>query len=957
MIRERGVEDVVDLERIALELYDRGFNVIPVGCDKRPLCKWSSRSRVERKTLVELLKKACGVALVAGPVNPWYPVAVLVVVDIDNPDLLIEGSSLKSLVDSTVAWYTGPRCPRCGEKHLEVVERGVRFKCPNCGVEFTASEAKRGVVATFTVDLDVAEKHFKGTIRTRGVEFLVNNYALIPPSRHPTGVIYEWIRPFKLEEPNLGVRALVESEVESLLGELGLLRARSTESEALAGKAPREGLRKLSDSDMLRVKELLREAYRPGSRQFIWLFLSGWAAKAGVDPISVAKILKMLYEETGDTDPLKTRASAVVYSYKKAGIDLTLYASEFEELFGVKPYGLEREINEEEVKGKAGLQEVLEEALGEERALEVIREIEEVFRVSSPFRDSVAEILDYEKQLYALANLRKLIVVRARREGEKLVYREKVAIGAPVEVVVYVNPIGGVTKYRVKWEAPTRPRPIILGPALLEEIIGRLKAEGLIVNSRLASDVITAIIDAFIRRGRAEVKTELEAPGFYLLEEPGQIVAVGYSVEEPSVDELRDALTFLNKLAVEWFSRVIDRFSTAMKWWILAPFSYVIKQMGTYIPALYQQGPPNTRKTTINMIGSSIWGFKYPEVTSKDGEIPGSAIDTTARLEYWLNRGTFPVCIKEPGAIFEDPHLRDMIKSAIESTMARGKYRGAAYITTPALAPLSFTSNTYIPRDPAFAGKRVYLLKYTVADVLNPERREDRELIEKFESTVIPQLSRLRPIGGLVACRIIENPEILRETTHTGHKWLDVAEKLLAEVYNKAGLTPPDWIKLRFMTESITEIYEDVLESIRSFLVKRINEEYNKFVGRVIVVEDTREQSYARRELELEERVKIVLDKKLIPWLIKRRGEIYITTGLIQELEEKKIAENIRDLKSLAELLGWNYGKESFRVGGKVRSNYVVIANLQDFLEFLSPKTEEPTTKNPNTEKLVEDNK
>jgi predicted RNA-binding Zn-ribbon protein involved in translation (DUF1610 family) len=216
---------VVDLERVALKLYDKGFNVIPVGCDKRPLCKWSSRSRVERGVLVELLKKACGAALVAGPVNPWSLTAVLVIVDIDNPELLVEGSSLKSLVGSTVAWYTGSMCPRCGEKHLEVVKPGARFKCPSCGVEFTASEAKRGVATAFTVDPDAAEKYFKGTTRARGVEFLVNNYALIPPSRHPTGVLYEWIRPFKLEEPNLGVRALIDSEVESLLEE-GLLRAR-----------------------------------------------------------------------------------------------------------------------------------------------------------------------------------------------------------------------------------------------------------------------------------------------------------------------------------------------------------------------------------------------------------------------------------------------------------------------------------------------------------------------------------------------------------------------------------------------------------------------------------------------------------------------------------------------------------------------------------------------------------
>jgi len=56
-----------------------------------------------------------------------------------------------------------------------------------------------------------------------------------------------------------------------------------------------------------------------------------------------------------------------------------------------------------------------------------------------------------------VANLRGLEVVRARRveRERRLTYMETVTVGAPVEVVVYVNPIGGVTKYRVRWEALT----------------------------------------------------------------------------------------------------------------------------------------------------------------------------------------------------------------------------------------------------------------------------------------------------------------------------------------------------------------------------------------------------------------------------------------------------------------------------------------------------------------------
>jgi Bifunctional DNA primase/polymerase, N-terminal. len=93
-IRVRG------LKTLALRLHDLGFNVVPVGPDKRPLCKWSSRERISREELVKLLSKATGVGVVGGPVNPFKPVSVLVLVDIDKPSALDKYPGLKSIVES-----------------------------------------------------------------------------------------------------------------------------------------------------------------------------------------------------------------------------------------------------------------------------------------------------------------------------------------------------------------------------------------------------------------------------------------------------------------------------------------------------------------------------------------------------------------------------------------------------------------------------------------------------------------------------------------------------------------------------------------------------------------------------------------------------------------------------------------------------------------------------------------
>ncbi|MEM4788164.1 MAG: hypothetical protein QXV28_09330, partial [Ignisphaera sp.] len=350
-----------------------------------------------------------------------------------------------------------------------------------------------------------------------------------------------------------------------------LERAEVEKLEAHLEKTARtQALRELSDSEILRITDLLKDAYRPGYRQFLLLYLSGWLAKARVSPLSVVRIAKTLYESTGDSDPLKTRLSAIIYSYKKAGIDVDAYSSDIEALTGVKPYGLEREIQEEKVKGVSGLQEILESTLGEDRALSIIHELSEMLQTLSPYRDSIIELIDYEKQLYAVANLRKLVIARAKRVNNILVYKERVSVVAPTRVVVYSNPIGGVTKYEITFEGATLQRPLVVGPALIDEIADRLSIEGLVYHRKLIYDVLSAIVQAYVRKGKAEIKTEIESPGFYLVD--NRLVSVKYSVESFNTEKLRQALMLLNELAETWFKHVQDKFSTVIKWGAIAPF-------------------------------------------------------------------------------------------------------------------------------------------------------------------------------------------------------------------------------------------------------------------------------------------------------------------------------------------------------------------------------------------------
>jgi hypothetical protein len=903
--------------------------VVPVGPDKRPVSKtWSAEKRLSWKEVAEGLEKATGIAVVGGSEHPLSGAAVLVIIDVDRPSLLEKSPALRSLAERTVCYRTGPRCPKCEAKALEVLEPGRRFKCKECGAEFAAEEAKRGLGLMVFVEQQAAEKFgLTGTKRKWGeVELLVNNYQLVPPSLHPSGVKYEWVKAPVEGDVTLGIASLIEHDLAKLAEELGLAAGGGEEaapeataaSEQRAGAGPEAGpkLRELSDAEILRLKELLKEAYRPGYRQHIWLYVSGWAAKARISPVSVARALKMLYEESGDEDSIKTRGSALCYSYGKAGIDLRPYAEELRNIFGEEPYGLAKSFSPESVKGSTGLQEVLEAVLGEEAALSVIKELEEIFGAASPFRDCVLAVLDYEKQLYAVANLRKLLVARAAFLSaggvKRLRYKEKVFIGAPTEVIVYVNPIGGVTKFKVKWETSVRPRPIWIGPAYVEDIVELLREESLVVSRRLAPDVLSALLNAYVEKGRATVVTELESPGFYLVD--GKLVASGVEVKKPSREELREALELLNELAEKWFAHVRERFAFTVKWGVVSPFGFAFKQRGRLFRALFLYGKEKVGKTTQGLVVLHMWGV----VDSKHVK-PGSAVDTEARLGQVLSQGSFPVLVNEPAALFEKEEIMEMLKAGIEGLVARGKFHRGLYTEIPALASLMFTSNT-LPNDAAFL-RRCYVLKYTYKEKIPKEKEEE------FERSVKPRLPKLKAIGGFVASLLVEQglPEV---------EPIALAEKLLELAYKHAGMEVPSWIREgreEEFTKGEEEQEEELKEDIRSCLVEWVNEAFTRHISRIQVEVGDKVFTPAREEIPFAQRLIAVLDARLLPWAFRKGEKVIFTTRLVSELQRRI---NVDSLKSIAEMLGWNYGV--VKVGKQaVRAAWV---KLEDLLEFLEPK-------------------
>jgi len=167
-------------------------------------------------------------------------------------------------------------------------------------------------------------------------------------------------------------KELTLEEFKRFVETLGLHEERPQGAQQ-AAERPR-GRRNLSEGEVRKIVELLKPAYRPGHRQNIALYLSGWLAKAGVPPETAAKIVQLLHGETNDEDPLGQRLGAVVCTYQLVGVADA--KERVEAALGVRPSGCGE--RENEIKGRTGLEKELAAALGEDAARRVFAQLDEI---------------------------------------------------------------------------------------------------------------------------------------------------------------------------------------------------------------------------------------------------------------------------------------------------------------------------------------------------------------------------------------------------------------------------------------------------------------------------------------------------------------------------------------------------------------------------------------------------
>jgi hypothetical protein len=192
-----SIGGINDLVRVAKLLHDLGFNIVPVGSNKRPIGSWSTDKRLSWDELEKRLDKATGVAITGRYLEDEnYGVIVL---DLDDVDTASEVLA-KVFGNEWMARLCGQGWSFCGltgprPKGRVTCSCGSPSEGCDCVIQDTGerkklSELKRGMYIVVRVPKKCLPG---GTVRSDAIEVMATNYEVVY-GKHPSGVYYQPVR-------------------------------------------------------------------------------------------------------------------------------------------------------------------------------------------------------------------------------------------------------------------------------------------------------------------------------------------------------------------------------------------------------------------------------------------------------------------------------------------------------------------------------------------------------------------------------------------------------------------------------------------------------------------------------------------------------------------------------------------------------------------------------------------
>ena len=517
------------------------------------------------------------------------------------------------------------------------------------------------------------------------------------------------------------------------------------------------------------------------------------------------------------------------------------------------------------------------------------------------------------------------------KKGERNL--ETVINAYPQEVIIHDSPLDDIGRtFTIRWVSKTSSRVFETNRKTIKEIEQYLEEAGWVITPRRLKGTLAAVIQIAVKYKLAQMHNEIDNPGVYWDKTNEELKIIRLDVDEPSQDEVNEALNVIDLLA-PFFKGHETKLSTCLKWGLMSIFDYSIKQIGgTWMPWLYLYGKAGSGKTTLGEIILFIY-----DIPNEDNNLGGSSFDTVARVGSRVSQFTKPIMVSEPEGALNKPSIVGMLKSAIESTTARGRYQGKAYRTIPSFSCGIITANQGLPSGDALFRRFISIL-FSHNEKKAADNKKEFDEIFKINSPKRSILNKLKALGNYFITEIKSNPELLL------NDWQETADLLVGRAYLDTGHDMPSWILDWHKTETLDDLDEEEIEEIRLFLIEKINRATQKVqvwseeTGRPLNQQDL--DTDFKTNDDFNDRVWSVLNEKLIPWLDLHRGRdgtinVVCSSGIKKEL--KQITSSSYNLQSISELLGWEY--KPILINGKTKR--MMIVNYHDFLDFLYPKLDE----------------
>lgn len=502
----------------------------------------------------------------------------------------------------------------------------------------------------------------------------------------------------------------------------------------------------------------------------------------------------------------------------------------------------------------------------------------------------------------------------------------------PYELIVYDSPLLDQPRtFKIIWTSNVTSRNFVTAGessgATIQEIEQYLINAGFSHSPRLVGGALSCTINSMIKNNLATIKTDIDNPGFYYDTSNDKLTAVKRIVIIPSYDEMVKATKVLHELT-HFFSDNLETLATVFKWGLVSEFSYAMKQAGKWLPWLYLKGSAGSGKTTLAKVILYIWSIPTPE-----NNIGGSSFDTVARLGAKISQSCDPIVVNEPAAVFNRNSTKEMVKVSVESTVGRSKYKGSYMGGIPAFAPVIFTANQYLPEDDALI-RRLYVLSFSYSQRKSEAQKKNFEDRFHINTPTISPLTNLKYFGQFAAYTICSDPGLLLDD------WQATADMIMGKFYEMIGVEVPEWLTFWAESETLDDLDDSQREDIRNFFVSEFNQArkkvntYDAYGNKTETTLDIEEATTSEDFTDINWNI---VNNRMLTWAIpytSKNGTKYIcmTQGLRKAIGSQ--LDFCSDLKSIGELLGWNYANT--RVS-RHKQMKVIKVNFSDFMDFLYP--------------------